>query len=121
VAASADFIHCDSRAVFFMVIRSPAHSSLRRRWFAASLLLACSALVVAACGGGGNDGGAPVISGPPVDGPAWLGFARDAQSAIATRDSNRIAWSTPLDPAAQHSAGGAVYAVNDAVLFAIAK
>ena len=44
---------------------------------------------------------------PPVDGPAWLGFARDAQhaaqSAIATQDLNRIAWSTPLDLAPQHT------------------
>jgi hypothetical protein len=36
-----------------------------------------------------------------VDGPAWWGFARDAQhaatGAVATQDLNRIAWSTPLD------------------------
>ena len=74
--------------------------------------LACIA-VLAACGGGG--GGASVANdpsvppAPPVDGPAWWGFGRDAQhsalGAIATQDLNRIAWSTPLDLAPQYSAG----------------
>jgi hypothetical protein len=101
-----------------MVIHSPLVSWLRRRLRAASVPLACAALAVAGCGGGGGGGGGgdaggpPVIPGPPVDGPAWTGFARDAQhtaaSAIATQDLNRIAWSTPLDLAPQHSAGGAL-------------
>jgi hypothetical protein len=95
-----------------MPIRFALRFSLCRRSFSASLLLACGALF-AGCGGGGSDaGGPPVLPGPPVDGPAWPGFARDAQhtaqSAIATQDLNRIAWSTPLDLAPQHSAGGAL-------------
>jgi len=95
-----------------MVIRSKLVASLRRRSLAASGLLACTALLVAGCGGGGDAGSASVIPGPPVDGPAWTGFARDAQhaadSAIATQDLNRIAWSTPLDLAPTRSANGAL-------------
>ena len=97
-----------------MPIRFPPDSWLRRRSFSASSALACVALLVAGCGGGTSSdaGSPPVIPGPPVDGPAWPGFARDAQhaaqSAIATQDLNRIAWSTTLDLAPQHSAGGAL-------------
>jgi hypothetical protein len=96
-----------------MVTRRAPVVSSRRRSLSAALLLACGAVVVAGCGGGGGDAGsASVIPGPPVDGPAWPGFARDAQhaahSAIATQDLNRIAWSTPLDLAPQRSAGGAL-------------
>ena len=112
VAASADFALV--RAARPMVTRCTFAFRPRRRSFAASLLLACGAVVVAACGGGGGSdaGGAAVIPGPPIDGPAWPGFARDsqhaAQSAIATQDLSRIAWSTPLDLAPQRSAGGAL-------------
>jgi hypothetical protein len=80
----------------------------------ASRALACVALLVAGCGGGssGDAGSPPVVPGAPVDGPAWPGFAHDAQhaaqSASATQDLNRIAWSTALDLAPQHSAGGAL-------------
>ena len=96
-----------------MITRTTPVSWPRPRSFAASLLLGCVALVLAGCGGGGGDAGsAPVIPGPPVDGPAWWGFARDpqhaAQSAIATQDLNRIAWSTSLDLAPQRGAGGAL-------------
>jgi len=98
-----------------MATRSSSRPSSRRDFCAASVLLACGALATG-CGGGGGGGDAggapPVVPGPPVDGPAWPGFARDlqhaAQSAIATQDLNRIAWSTPLDLAPQHSAGGAL-------------
>ncbi len=98
-----------------MLIRFTSDSRLRRRSFAASLLLAFGALLVAGCGGGGSKsdaGSPPVIPGPSVDGPAWPGFARDAQhaaqSAIASQDLNRVAWSTTLDLAPQHSTGGAL-------------
>jgi hypothetical protein len=44
-----------------------------------------------------------------VAGPAWPGFARDAQhaavSAIATQDLNRIAWLAPVDLAPQQTDG----------------
>jgi hypothetical protein len=71
---------------------------------------------VAACGGGGGDAGGstPVPAPPPpgVTGPAWWGFARDAQhsalGAIASQDLNRIAWTTPLDLAPQYQPGGAL-------------
>jgi hypothetical protein len=47
-----------------------------------------------------------------VAGPAWWGFARDAQhsaiAAIATQDLNRIAWSAPLDLAPQYRSDGAL-------------
>ena len=43
----------------------------------------------------------PVLPAPPVNGPAWFGYGRDAQhtavSAIATQDLGRVAWSTPVD------------------------
>jgi hypothetical protein len=94
-----------------------ASASLRRPSFVA--LLAFGAISLMSCGGGGGgggDGGAagspPLLPGPPVDGPSWSGFARDAQhaaqSAIASQDLNRIAWSMALDLAPQHSAGGAL-------------
>jgi hypothetical protein len=76
---------------------------------------------VVACGGGGGDGGPvtgtpplppDVAPAPPVDGPAWRGFAGDAQhaaiGAIATQDLNRIAWLAPLDMAPQYRPSGAL-------------
>ena len=93
-------------------------SLLPRRKTPLRLALIASVAVAAlvGCGGGGGDSGSagtpPVIPGPPVDGPAWLGFGRDAQhsanSAIATQDLNRISWSTPLDLAPTYTAGGAL-------------
>ncbi len=60
---------------------------------------------LAACGGGGGSSGDPGNPtdqpSPPVDGPAWPAFGRDAQrraqAGIATADLNRIAWRTPVD------------------------
>jgi hypothetical protein len=94
-----------------MVIRSVLRAWLRRGSSRPLVsLFLCAAL--ASCGGGDASGPAPVVPGPPVDGPAWTGFGRDvqhtAQSAIATQDLNRIAWSTPLDLAPQHTASGAL-------------
>ena len=88
-----------------------------RRLISFLLASACIAVVAGCGGGGGNAGGSGIPGGPTVppaagvDGPAWLGFARDAQhsalSAIATQDLNRIAWSTPLDLDPQYRSGGA--------------
>jgi hypothetical protein len=78
----------------------------------------CIAALVACGGGGGSAGGSGTPGGPQVppaagvDGPAWWSFGRDAQhaatGAIATQDLNRISWSTPLDLAPVHTAGGAL-------------
>jgi hypothetical protein len=77
---------------------------------------------LSACGGGG--GGSPTPSPapvptptptptpnpPPVSGPAWSSFSRDAQhtaaSAVATMPLTRIRWSTPVDEAPQYFGGG---------------
>ena len=81
-------------------------SQARRRWLLC-LPAAAGLAALAGCGGGGDvaspapDPGPVIPPAPPVDGPAWWNFGRDAQhsalSAIATQDLNRIAWSTPLD------------------------
>lgn len=68
--------------------------------------------VLAACGGGGGGGGSSVIpvTPPPVAGPAWYGYARDAQHSdlaltvaqggvAATSNLGQIAWETSIDTA----------------------
>jgi hypothetical protein len=71
---------------------------------------------LAACGGGG---GAPDVPPPPppppvvpVDGPAWFGFARNAQHTalgeIATQALTTIWWSTPVDLAPPYSNNGSL-------------
>ncbi len=72
------------------------------------LILACLALCLSACGGGTPPpSGMPLPPGPPVNGPAWFGFARDAQhsalGAIATQPLTRVRWTTPVDLAPQYS------------------
>jgi len=97
-----------------MSSRFPASFLQRRKTPLRLALIAWVAVVAGAgCGGGGGSAGiAPIIPAPPVDGPAWFGFGRDAQhsanSAIATQDLNRIAWSTPLDLAPTYTASGAL-------------
>ncbi len=60
-------------------------------------------LALAACGGGGGGGSAePVVPpAPPVNGPAWWGFGRDAQhsalAGTATQPLSRIVWQTKID------------------------
>lgn len=81
-------------------------------------LAAMSAALLAACGGGG--GGTPTPAPPPpppappppvvpVDGPPWLGFARNAQhsalSGIASLPLTRLIWSTPVDLAPPYNNG----------------
>ena len=84
-----------------------------RRWRALAAALA-SSIVLASCGGGGSSSGGetPVVPDPPVDGPAWLQYGRDAQhsaqGAIATQDLNRIAWSTPVDLVPPRQPSGAL-------------
>lgn len=93
-------------------------------------LLVLAAVTVSACGGGGGSGGTtpppappPVVTIPPgpnvppapgMDGPAWFGFARDAQhtavSAIASQDVGRITWSAPVDEVPQYTSAGALLA-----------
>lgn len=83
-----------------------------------------SSAVLAACSSGGGGSPAPTPSPtptptptptstpPPVTGPAWYGYGRDAQhtavSAIASQDLGRIAWTTPVDLAPQYTASGAL-------------
>ncbi len=93
----------------------------RRRRLLLSML--ASSVGLAACGGGGDDAGvpAPVVPQPPpgppvppVIGPAWSGFGRDAQhtslGTAATQDLNRIAWQMPVDLAPPYTSGGALLA-----------
>lgn len=76
---------------------------------------------LAGCGGGGGDSGTPTtpdnpgpvaVPDPPVNGPAWFGFGRDAQhtavSAIASQDLNRVGWSAAVDLAPQYRANGSL-------------
>ena len=97
-----------------MSIRSLRAGPAQHRLLRTALSGLCALALVACGGGGGSAGGSGigVLPGPPVDGPAWLGFARDtqhaAESAIATQDLNRISWSTPLDLAPQHASDGAL-------------
>lgn len=85
----------------------------------AHMVSALALAALAGCGGGGGGGSAgpgpvvdplPTTPAPPVSGPAWWGFGRDAQhaavSGIATQDLNRIAWSTPVDLAPQYRPNG---------------
>jgi hypothetical protein len=97
-------------------LRSPQVAPLHSR---RSLLLAAAAAgLVPGCGGGGGGGDAPPPSGlpllprppvVPVDGPAWAGFAGDAQHTalgrIATQSMVGFYWYTPLDMAPQMSTG----------------
>ena len=89
-------------------------SAWLQRWLVSWLGLACAAAITA-CGGGGGSSDVTEPEPPPaaaVDGPAWWGFARDAQhsalGAVATQDLNRIRWSRPIDLAPQYRPSGAL-------------
>ena len=67
-----------------------------------------------ACGGGGGSTTTvdtppppPPPVAPPVTGPAWFGFGRDAQhsavGAIATQPLTKLIWQMPIDLAPQYS------------------
>ena len=87
-----------------------------RRMLRQALALACTMAIVAmvACGGGGGSAGTSTEPppAPAVDGPAWWGFARDAQhsalGAAATQNLDRIRWSRPIDLAPQYRPSGAL-------------
>lgn len=95
-----------------MPLSLPSSLPLRKTRLRLPLILLIGVAALVGCGGGGSAGTAPVLPAPPVDGPAWWSFGRDAQhsagAAIATQDLNRISWSTPLDLVPTHSAGGAL-------------
>jgi hypothetical protein len=83
------------------------------RWVLPALALAGAALITACGGGGGSSGGGPDPEpAPAVDGPAWWGFARDAQhsalGAVATQSLDRIKWSSPVDLAPPYRPSGAL-------------
>lgn len=92
------------------------------RGFAHGIASLAAAALLAACGGGGGDGGTPLpadpepppVAGPPVDGPAWWGFGRDAQHSalgeIATQPLQRLVWQRAVDLAPQYSSSGALLA-----------
>jgi predicted small lipoprotein YifL len=77
-------------------------------------LLLMTLLALAACGGGESSDPVPPPPtnppSPPVSGPAWPQFSRDAQhtaaSAIATPPLTRIIWQTPVDLAPLYSGQG---------------
>ncbi|HEY1459213.1 MAG TPA: hypothetical protein VGH59_04055 [Casimicrobiaceae bacterium] len=58
-----------------------------RSFHVASIAVVALCATLAGCGGGSGDNGSP----PPVNGPAWSGYGRDAQhsalSGIATAAS----------------------------------
>jgi hypothetical protein len=96
------------------MIHTPTSFSYQRRPFLECLLALACVAVLASCSGGGGDAGTGSGSlpppGPPVDGPGWWGFGRDAQhsalSAIASQDLDLVSWSTPLDLAPQYASNG---------------
>lgn len=83
------------------------HLRLVSSLFAAAALAACS-------GGSGGESPPPVPQPPPFSGPAWPGFAGDAQhtavSGTATFDLGRIAWTAPVDEAPQYTGNGSLLA-----------
>ncbi|MEO8752919.1 MAG: hypothetical protein ABI624_09590, partial [Casimicrobiaceae bacterium] len=72
-------------------------------------------LALAACGGGGGGGSAEVVvpPSPPVNGPAWWGFGRDAQHSAqaggATQPLSRIVWQTKVDLMPRYTTSGALH------------
>ena len=92
---------------------------LRRYVTGAALILAIGA-ALAACGGGGGGGGSSGNSGgsgntsgngstPPAVGPAWYGYAHDAQHSdlmptlanggVTAQNLGQISWEVPIDTA----------------------
>ena len=92
-----------------------APAALARRRLTLALALAG---IGSGCGGGGGGSSPAPAPGPPpapgVPGPAWSGFAHDAQhsaqSVVATQSLIRIAWQTPVDLAPQFLPGNVLLA-----------
>jgi hypothetical protein len=92
-------------------------ASISRR--TALLSSAASLLSLSACGGGGG-GEAPYLPPVPppppvvpVNGPAWFGFARNAQhtallDGVAAQALATVWWHTPVDLAPSYSSGGSL-------------
>jgi len=88
-----------------------------RRRRAIARLLVCAPIGLPLLGACSNSDNSPAPTpvpppptlppGPPVSGPPWPGYARDAQhsalGAVATQTFNRIRWRTPVDLAPQYS------------------
>jgi len=93
----------------------PPPPDLRRRAFAR--LLVCAPIGLPLLGACNNSSSSPapvptpppptLPPGPPVSGPPWPGYARDAQHSalgtVATQTFNQIRWRTPVDLAPQYS------------------
>lgn len=82
-----------------------------------TLLMLSSTAVLVACGGDDKSPSSgptptPTSSPTPTSGPAWYGYGRNAQhtgqSAIASQNLNRVAWSTPVDTLPQYTPSGAL-------------
>ncbi len=94
---------------------TPRSPQLTRR-----LALLTPLFAMIGCGGGGASDSPPDVPPPPppgppvvpVDGPAWPGFARNAQHTalgeIATQPLATLWWSTPVDLAPPYSSSGAL-------------
>ena len=89
------------------LIKTTHHRAISRNHICLALMC-CIAL--GSCGGGGGGGGSaaspPPVVTPPVNGPAWWGFGRDAQhaavGAMATQPLARLVWQMPVDLAPQY-------------------
>ena len=120
--------------------------SLGRILTGAALTLSLAA-VLAACGGGGGGGGGNSSSGgggttsgggsgnttPPVNGPAWYGYARDAQhtdlaltlaeGGVTAQNLGQISWEVPIDTAIDTTApihyGSPMITSTNTVLIAV--
>jgi len=101
-----------------VLLASALPSNSRRRF-----LLAAAGGVVTACGGGGGGDSTPPPSGlpllprppvVPVDGPAWAGFAGDAQHTalgrenVAAQTLRGFYWYSAIDLAPQLNGSGAL-------------
>ena len=102
-----------------MSLPSPERRQFLSLW---ASMTGASAVGLSGCSGGDGDG-PPTASGPggpadpsspaaPVDGPAWWGFARDAQhsaqGSVATQYLARVVWRAPVDLAPQYRSDGAL-------------
>lgn len=82
--------------------------------------LLTSLFTLAGCGGGGGDSGPDLPPPPPppppvvpVDGPAWNGFARNAQHTalldeVASQPLTTVWWTTPVDLAPSYTSSGSL-------------